>query len=84
MVLVSSWLNSITVGSGGSYNTNQNKKINHQNNVGLIAFGVGITECNITTKKCLEHGDNVTLIYANKTLGDVIFKDDLLKLKNNI
>lgn len=47
----------------------------------LIAGGVGITPIRSITEALLAKGKRVALLYANKTEGDIIFKDELGQLQ---
>ena len=49
-------------------------------NVGLIAFGIGITEMLVTAEDLLRAGHSVTLLYANRHSRDILFEDELSAL----
>eukprot|EP01065_Artemidia_motanka_P024702 TRINITY_DN295_c0_g1_i3.p1 TRINITY_DN295_c0_g1~~TRINITY_DN295_c0_g1_i3.p1 ORF type:complete len:306 (+),score=85.38 TRINITY_DN295_c0_g1_i3:63-920(+) len=51
-------------------------------NVGIIAFGVGITECVITAEDMLRAGHTVRLLYGNRHESQVLFKDALERVQS--
>jgi NAD(P)H-flavin reductase len=52
-------------------------------NVGLIAFGIGITEMRHTVKELLSLGKNVTLIHSVKSCNEKLFHDEFIQLSSH-
>ena len=56
------------------------KNVRQVKSATLVAYGVGITECVLTATNLLNDGAHVTLIVSNRTIHDVLFRDQILSL----
>jgi len=57
------------------------KRLSLADNVGLLAFGIGITEMVLTARMLLEKKSNVKLLYFNRFPRDILFRKELEDLE---
>jgi len=85
---VSGYLSELEVGEVAYITQTRTKNLKPRRKVGLIAFGIGITECILTIDQCLDRQKSefeeseVVLLYANRTMKDVVFRKEIDELQS--
>jgi len=83
---VSGYLSELEVGEMAYITQTRTKTLSPRRKVGLIAFGIGITECILTIEQCLDQQKSefeesgVVLLYANRTEKDVVFRKEISEI----